>query len=86
MAVKRGLAMKSRIVADGTERLHQTLEYQSGLRELEKSIRAKYAAELAGAGLLRVCLLRFYMAFEYQREKRRIVPSPESLYITHSGE
>ena len=72
--------MKSRIVADGARRLHESQAYQARLRELRESIRAKYAAELAEAGFLRRWILRWRMAAEFRRERRRIGPSPHALY------
>jgi hypothetical protein len=72
--------MKSHIVADGESRLRQDEEFQARQRELRESIRARHAAELAGAGFLRRLVLRWRMAAEYRRERRQLAPSKHSLY------
>lgn len=74
--------MKPHIVADGQFRLHQSEEFQARLREARESIRARHAAELAGAGFFRRFLVRWKMAFEFRKERRRIEPSSHSLYIS----
>jgi hypothetical protein len=77
--------MKSRIVADGEMRLRQSKEFQARLRELRASIRARHATELAEAGFFRRLVLRWYIAMEFRRERRKIEPSPQSLYISHNS-
>lgn len=80
--------MKSHIVEDGPERLRQSDDFQARLRQLRESIRTRYGPDLSQAGLLRRCWLRWRMAADYRRERRRIVPSPHSLcagHITASG-
>jgi len=72
--------MKLQIVEDGPERLRQSEELQVRLRQLRGSIRARYAAEFSEARFLRRCWLRWRMVVEYRRERKRIVPSPHSLY------
>jgi len=65
-------------------RLAQSEELQAKLRELRESIRDKYAADMSDAGLFRRYVLRWRMAVEYRRERRRIVPSPSSLFISNN--
>jgi hypothetical protein len=77
------MLMKTRFVADGAERLRENEEFQGRLRELRESIHAEYAAELATAGFFRRCVLRWRMAVEYRRQRRRVVPSSQSLYSAH---
>ncbi len=72
--------MKPHIVSDGASRLRSGPEFQARLRELRKSIHARYAAELAKAGFFRQMLLRWRMAAEFRRERRKIEPSLGSLY------
>jgi len=72
--------MKLQIIEDGPERLRQSEELQVRLRQLRGSIRARYAAEFSEARFLRRCWLRWRMVVEYRRERKRIVPSPHSLY------
>jgi hypothetical protein len=75
--------MKSRIVADGGVRLLEGKQFQARLRELRESIRARHAAEFAGAGFLRRLVLCWHIAAEFRRERRKIEPSPHSLYSGH---
>jgi len=77
--------MKSRIVADGALRLRRNPEFQARLRELRKSIRERHAAELAPAGFFRRLVLRWRIAAEFWRERRKIAPSPQSLYSSQIG-
>lgn len=76
-------AMKPRFVADGGWRLRQSPEFQARLRELRESVRARHAAELAKAGLFRRLVLRWRIASEFRRERRKIEPSLKSLYLSH---
>jgi hypothetical protein len=73
-------SMKSRIVSDGESRLRSSPEFQARLRELRESIRARHAAEFAAAGFFRRFVLRWRMATEFRAERRKIEPSPGSLY------
>jgi hypothetical protein len=75
-------SMESNIVADGESRLLQTPEFQARLRELRESVHARYAAKLSAAGFLRRLILRWQIAVEFRRERRKIEPSPYSLYST----
>lgn len=75
--------MKQRIVEGGASRLWDTPEFQARLRELEDSIEARHAAELAQAGFFRRFVLRWQIAAEYRRERKKIVPSPYSLYVAN---
>ena len=75
--------MNPHIVADGEDRLKQSPEFKAMLRALRESIRARHSAELSAAGFVRRCLVGWRMAKEYRRERRRIVPSPGSLYSSN---
>jgi hypothetical protein len=77
------LIMKDRIVVDGARRLRASLEFRTRLRELREEIRARHALELKDAGFFRRLVLRWRIASEYRRERRKIVPSNHSLYIGH---
>jgi len=79
------LVMKSRFVADGEMRLHQSPEFQARLRELRDSVRARHSAELEGCGFFRRIVLHWRIAAEYRRERKKIVPSPQSLYAAQIG-
>ena len=68
------------ITADGSGRVVRNPAMQARLRELTESIQTSHAAELAKAGFFRRILLRWRMAAEYRKEKRRMLPSPQSLY------
>ena len=74
--------MKLRIVANGERRLHHGAQRKAQLRKLRDSIKAKHEAELAKAGLLRRLALRWGMATEFRRERRKIEPAPGSLYAS----
>ena len=71
--------MKLRIVANGERRLHHGAQRKAQLRD---SIKAKHEAELAKAGLLQRLALRWGMATEFRRERRKIEPAPGSLYAS----
>jgi hypothetical protein len=80
--------MKSRFVADGEWRLRRSPEFRVRLRELRKTVRARHAKDLLQAGFFRRLVLRWRIAAEYRRERRKIVPSQQSLYsnqISASG-
>ena len=72
--------MKPRFVADGESRSRRSPEFQARLRALRDTIRARHAAELAEAGVFRRLVLRCRIAAEFRRERRKIEPSPGSLY------
>ena len=72
--------MKPHIVADGERRLRRTAEFKSRLRELRETIRARHAFELAEAGIFKQLVLRWRMAAEYRRERRKLEPTFGSLY------
>ena len=78
--------MKAHIVSDGESRLRGSPEFQARLRELRESIRARYGAELAEAGFFRRLVLQWRIAREFRCERRKIEPSPSSLYSHENGE
>jgi len=59
----------------------QSKEYQDRLRALRESICKKYASQLAGGNFASRFILRWRMILEYWRERRRMAPSPESLFV-----
>jgi hypothetical protein len=79
-AKRKRRSVETQFVADGESRLRQTPEFKARLRELRKSICARYAAELSGAGLVRRLIVRMRIAIEFRSERRKIEPSPSSLY------
>ena len=72
--------MKPHIVADGERRLRRSVELKVRLQALRETIRARHAGELAGAGLFGRLVIRWQMAAEYRRERRKLEPTPGSLY------
>jgi hypothetical protein len=74
----------SRFVKDGGSRLQQSEEFNERLHVLKASIRERYAEQLAEAGFFRRLMLRWRMAAEYRRERKRIEPSQYALYGAHS--
>jgi hypothetical protein len=51
--------MKNSIVADGPLRFSTSEEYQARRRELQQTVVARYAAQLAEAGFLRGLFIRY---------------------------
>ena len=72
--------MKSMIVADGAARLIRGKKFDGRLQGLRDSIRARHESELADAGFFARLVLRWRMAAELRRERRKIEPSAYSLY------
>lgn len=72
--------MNSPFVVDGERRLLESEELRTKLREVKADIRSRYAEKMAKAGFFRRLALRWRMAAEYRQERKRIVPSAESLY------
>jgi len=72
--------MKPHIVADGERRLRRSAELKVRLQALREAIRERHAEELAAAGLFGRLVLRWQMAAEYRRERRKLEPAPGSLY------
>jgi hypothetical protein len=82
--------MNSHIVEDGRNRLYGNKDFRASFQarqqELQASIEAKYADELAAAGWLRRQVLRWRMAAEFRRERRKLVPSEASLFSNRRAE
>ena len=72
--------MKPHIVADGERRLRRSAELKVRLHALRQAVRARHAEELSAAGLFGRLALRWQMAAEYRRERRKLEPTPGSLY------
>jgi hypothetical protein len=72
--------MKPQIVADGERRLLRSAELKVRLQALREAIRERHAGELAAAGLFGRLVIRWQMAAEYRRERRKLEPTPGSLY------
>lgn len=75
-----GDTVKPRFIADGEWRLRRNPEFQARLRGVRERVKARHTAELANAGFFRRMVLRWRIAAEIRRERRKIEPSPESLY------
>ncbi len=73
--------MKTSIVADGPMRFATSEEYQARRRELQQSVAARYAAQMAEAGFFRRLFIRYLRNREFRREVRKITPSPHSLWF-----
>lgn len=73
--------MKNSIVADGPMRFAASKEYQARRSELQRTVAARYAAPLAKAGFFRRLFIRYLRHREFQRELRKITPSPQSLWL-----
>jgi hypothetical protein len=78
-------ATQPQFVADGSDRLLADPEHRLRIQQLRESVVARHAAEMAEAGPMRRLILRCRMASEFRRERRKIEPSPESLYIGRSA-
>ena len=72
--------MRIRFLPDGESRLQNSPEFEARLRELHDAIRARHAAEMAAHGFVRRLVLRWNIAAEYRRERRKLIPSSQSLY------
>ena len=73
----------SRFVEDGGSKLRNSPEFQTRLRELRESIRARYEVQFGKAGFFRRYILRWKIEAEYRRERRKLMPSWQSLYVNH---
>jgi hypothetical protein len=76
--------MNLQIVADGWRRLRRNPEFQAKLRELRQSIEARHAAQWQQADFLGRLLISWRIEREFRRESSKVVPSPESLYVSRS--
>ena len=74
--------MSLKIVEDAGERIKNNPTIKLRLLELKEEIRQRYAADLAVSGLLARLYLEIKMSIEFYRERKRILPSPYSLYHT----
>jgi hypothetical protein len=52
------------------------------LRQLRADLRARHARELASAGFFRRLALHWRIWREFRRERRKLTPSPGSLYAS----
>ncbi|MBE2179208.1 MAG: hypothetical protein IAE97_01935 [Chthoniobacterales bacterium] len=78
--------MNPHIVADGKRRLDRDPKNQARLQELRDSVTARYATELANAGFLQRFILQRHIAAEVRRERRKLAPSPGSLYCNRMAD
>jgi hypothetical protein len=69
--------MKSHFVHDGRARLPDN---RKRLAQLKGEIRARHDNELAKAGFIQQLKLRWHIMKEYRTERRKIEPSPHSLF------
>ena len=74
--------MESRLVADGAKRFESSKEHQDRLRKLRESIEARYAKEMPLAGWWDRLLLKWRISVDFRRERKKIVPSSQSLYAS----
>ena len=75
--------MNSAIVADGQSRLDRCPQREARLRALRQALYERHAAELARAGFFRRLVLRWRIAAELRRDRRKTSPSPQALFNTH---
>jgi hypothetical protein len=71
---------KERFIADGRKRLEESEGYWAARAEVIAAVRARYAASLASAGVLRRLVLRLRMEREIAREVANLAP-PEALFL-----
>ena len=76
--------MKQAIVSDGSFNHEYSRETQEKLRALRERIQARYADQIASAGIVKRFLLWLIIEREFRRERKKILPSPQTLYT--SGE
>jgi hypothetical protein len=69
--------MKSHFVHNGRSQLPDN---RKRLAQLQEEIRARHGDELGKAGFIRQLKLRWQIMKEYRTERRKIVPSPYSLF------
>ena len=74
------MSPKHQIVHNGARRMHATPQFQARLQELRKTIHARHAGELSQEGFFRRQVLRWQMAVEFRRERRRLAPSAQALF------
>jgi hypothetical protein len=72
--------MPPRFVADGPIRWRENQELTAQFAAAREAILARYSDQLVGAGWFRRCLLRAQSTLEICRERKRVEPSPYSLY------
>ena len=69
-----------RFVVDGHERLTESSEFRAARASVVAAVRARYAEDLAGAGLLRRLVLHLRMRREIAQELDKLAP-PDALYF-----
>jgi len=69
-----------RFVADGHERLTKSSEFRVARSAVIASVQARYADQLAAAGILRRLVLRLRMRREVAQELAKLAP-PDALYF-----
>jgi hypothetical protein len=67
-------------VADGHERLTKSSEFRAARAEVLAAVRARYAEQLAGAGILRRLAIHLRMRREIAQELDKLAP-PDALYF-----
>jgi hypothetical protein len=72
--------MKEGFVCDGARRVDPSADYQAKLKKLKQSLEARYSSELSRPGVFRRALIRWRIARELKRERRRMGPSSQALY------
>ena len=69
-----------RFVADGHERLTKSSEFRAARSAVITSVQARYADQLAAAGILRRLMLRLRIRREIAQELAKLAP-PDALYF-----
>ena len=69
-----------RFVADGHERLAESSEFRMARAAVITSVQARYAEQLAGAGIFRRLVLRLRLRREIAQELSKLAP-PDALYF-----
>ena len=69
-----------RFVADGHRRLTESSEFRATRASVIGAVRARYAEQLAGAGILRRLKLHLRMRREIDQELAKLAP-PDALYF-----
>ncbi|MBX3437636.1 MAG: hypothetical protein KF861_09110 [Planctomycetaceae bacterium] len=77
--------MHARFLPDGESRRRQSQEFRDCVADLRASIQARYAAELVEAGFLRRLILRWKVAAEFRKERKKLELPPQTLYSSQPG-
>jgi hypothetical protein len=76
--------MNENFVEDGERRIRNGATYRTEVDALRKSVRERFASRIAAAGFIAGLRLQVTMWWELRRERHRLGPSPESLYLNRA--